>query len=139
MQDFQVCMQAATPNTILRLAASQTKVFFRPSPHFFVAATARQLGNWARSSDANEDELAPRMEHGIDGLLSLALEHCRLTMERIRELHLMRFSIINPVTNIIVSSSYPVQTKLPLHLLRLFIGPVRWQAMVECRQVLEQW
>lgn len=95
------CMDAASPRTILRLAAAQTKVFFRPSPHFLVAATARELGDWARQSDANEDELARRVENGMDGLLDLALEHCGLTMQRIRELHLMRFSIMNPVTDII--------------------------------------
>ena len=94
-------MDAATPNTILRLAAAQTKVFFRPSPHFLVAASARELGNWARRSSANETELALRLENGIDGLLDLALQHCGLTMQRIRELHLMRFSIFNPVTDII--------------------------------------
>ena len=95
------CMDAATPNTILRLAATQTKVFFRPSPHYLVAATARELGNWARRSDANESEFALRVEAGMDGLMNLALEHCGITMEHIRQLHLMRFSIINPVTDII--------------------------------------
>lgn len=95
------CMATATPNAILRLAAAQTAVFFRPSPLFLVAATARELGNWARQNDSNEKELAGRMEDGIDALLDLALEHCGLTMPRIRELHLMRFSILNPVENII--------------------------------------
>ncbi|KAF2964340.1 hypothetical protein GQX73_g9221 [Xylaria multiplex] len=95
------CMAKVTPKVILRLAAAQTKVFFRPSPHFLVTATARELGNWARKSDANEKELALRLEEGIDGLLELALEHCGLTMERIRELQLLRYSLINPVTNII--------------------------------------
>ncbi|KAI0426767.1 hypothetical protein F5Y09DRAFT_50767 [Xylaria sp. FL1042] len=95
------CMATATPNVILRLAAAQTKVFFRPSPHFLVTATARELGNWARKSDANEQELALKLEEGVDGLLELALDHCGLTMDRIRELHLLRFSLINPVTDII--------------------------------------
>ncbi|KAI0537067.1 hypothetical protein GGR58DRAFT_527615 [Xylaria digitata] len=95
------CMARTTPNVILRLAAAQTKVFFRPSPHFLVTATARELGNWARKSDANEEELALKLEEGTDGLLELAAEHCGLTMERIRELHSLRSSLINPVTNII--------------------------------------
>lgn len=94
-------MATATANTILRLAAAQTRIFFRPSPHFLVAATARELGNWARRSEANEAELALRMEEGVDGLLSLALVHCGLTMEQIRKLYLMRFSIINPTTDLI--------------------------------------
>jgi hypothetical protein len=95
------CMDTASPNTILRLAVAQSSTFFRPSPHFLVTATARQLGHWARESQANEDELATRLEEGIDGLLDLVLKHCGLTMERIRQMHLQRFSIINPVTDVI--------------------------------------
>ncbi|RWA14583.1 hypothetical protein EKO27_g496 [Xylaria grammica] len=66
-----------------------------------LTATARELGHWARRSDENEQKLALKLEEGVDGLLELALEHCGLTMERIRELHLLRFSLINPVTDII--------------------------------------
>lgn len=95
------CMRTASPQNILRLAAVQSSTFFRPSPHFLVTATARELGHWARQSQANEDELATRLEEGIDGLLALALQHCGLTMDRIRQLHLQRFSIINPVTDVI--------------------------------------
>ncbi|RYP42514.1 hypothetical protein DL767_000202 [Monosporascus sp. MG133] len=96
------CMCAATPNTILRLAAAQSRIFFRPSPHFLVAATARELGSWARECDANERELCLKLQDGWDGLLDLAVSRarCGLTMERIRELHLMRFSVINPVTDV---------------------------------------
>lgn len=96
------CLNSPSPATVLRLAAAQTKIFFRPSPHFLVAATARELGDWARQSEANEAELAHRLQDGIDALLNLALEKgCGLTLERTRELHQMRFDIINPVTNII--------------------------------------
>lgn len=95
-------MATAKPNTVLRLAEAQSRIFFRPSPHFLVTAVARQLGNWARKSHANERELVLRMqEDGIDGLLDLALIHCGLTLERIRELHQLRFSLINPVEDII--------------------------------------
>ena len=100
-KELHECMKAASQNTILRLVAVQSTTYFRPSPHFLVAATAKELGNWARRSDANESELTSKLETGIDALLGLAVEHCGLTMKRIRELHLMRFSIINPVTNII--------------------------------------
>jgi len=95
------CMNTASPGTILRLAAAQSTTFFRPSPHFLVTATARELGNWARESTTNEAVLATRLEDGVDGLLDLSLKHCGLTMERIRQLHLQRFSIINPVTDLI--------------------------------------
>ncbi|KAI0546359.1 hypothetical protein F4679DRAFT_557703 [Xylaria curta] len=98
---LRACMATATPKAILRLAAAQSRIFFRPSPHFLATATARQLGDWARESDANEQELAEKMQEGIEGLLELALDHCGLTLERIRELHLLRFSLINPVADII--------------------------------------
>lgn len=95
------CMSNTSPRTILRLAAAQSTTFFRPSPHFLAAATARELGHWARKSAANEAELATRLEDGVDGLLDLALKRCGLTMDRIRQLHLQRFSIINPITDLI--------------------------------------
>lgn len=95
------CMATATPSTILRLAAAQATTFFRPAPLFLAAATARELGHWARASQGNEMELRDKMKNGIDALMDLALEHCGLTMQRIRELHLMRFSVLNPVENII--------------------------------------
>jgi hypothetical protein len=81
---LRACMDTASPNTILRLATAQSSTFLRPSPHFLVTATARELGHWARKSQADEDELATQLEEGIDGLLDLVLEHCGLTMERIR-------------------------------------------------------
>ncbi|GIZ37926.1 hypothetical protein CKM354_000135500 [Cercospora kikuchii] len=96
------CMATALPNTILRLAAAQSTTFFRPSPHFLVMATARELGNWARQSDENEASFASHCQlQGIDGMLELALTHCGLTVQRIRELYEMNMSIIKPVTDII--------------------------------------
>lgn len=98
---LRACMHNAGPKTILRLAAAQDRVFFRPSPYFLVAATARELGNWARASDANESELATKLQNGVDALMDLALEHCGTTLDRLRELYEMRFSIINPIYDII--------------------------------------
>lgn len=95
------CMNTATPNTVLRLAAAQSSTFFRPSPLFLVAATAQELGHWARLCDQNEDELANKVEAGVDALMELALEHCGLTMARIRELQALRFSTLSTVENII--------------------------------------
>ncbi|KAF2214499.1 hypothetical protein CERZMDRAFT_37423 [Cercospora zeae-maydis SCOH1-5] len=96
------CMATAKPHTILRLATAQSTTFFRPSPHFLVMATARELGNWARKSDGNEASLRSHCQReGMDGMLKLALDHCGLTIERIRELYEMRMCIIHPVTDII--------------------------------------
>jgi hypothetical protein len=38
---------------------------------------------------------------GIEHLMALALQHCGITMKRIRKLHSLRVSIINPVVDII--------------------------------------
>ncbi|KAF2668008.1 hypothetical protein BT63DRAFT_447565 [Microthyrium microscopicum] len=96
---FRACLSSPSDKTILRLAAAATNIFFRPSPHFLVTAVARQLGNWARLSTSNEQVLAQAFQSGIEAVLDLALQHCSLSMERIRQLHKLRFSIINPVTN----------------------------------------
>ncbi|KAI0119836.1 hypothetical protein F4814DRAFT_413510 [Daldinia grandis] len=95
------CTNAASPNAILRLAHASGRVFFRPDPLFLICATARELGSWARKSDENEAELVAGMPRGIDHLMDLALRHCGLTMARIRELHALRFSVINPVSDLI--------------------------------------
>ncbi|EME38618.1 hypothetical protein DOTSEDRAFT_75396 [Dothistroma septosporum NZE10] len=107
------CMHHTSPNTILRLAEAQSKIFFRPSPHFLVAATARELGNWARMSKTNEHQLAAICLKGIDGLLELALEHCGLTMDRIRQMHQMRFDLFNPITDIVDKCVGEQWTALP--------------------------
>jgi hypothetical protein len=52
------CVATASPKTILRLAAAQSSIFFRPSPHFLVTATAGELGHWSRESKANEKGFA---------------------------------------------------------------------------------
>ncbi|KAI0726218.1 hypothetical protein C8Q72DRAFT_741996, partial [Fomitopsis betulina] len=96
----QACAEAS-PNTILRLAAAASRIFLRPDPHFLVAATARQLSDWASLSSANTAELRTAFRSGVEGLLDLALEHAGLTMERIRELYEMRFTTINPVVDLI--------------------------------------
>ncbi|CAH0031663.1 unnamed protein product [Clonostachys rhizophaga] len=98
---LRTTLQSVTPNIILRLANNQSRVFFRPSPEFLAAATARQLGEWARLDPANEAALALAFQNGPAGMLDLALLHCGLTMSRIRQLHALRFSVINPVTDII--------------------------------------
>jgi hypothetical protein len=99
---LRVTMATAMPKQILRLAAASSKIFFRPDPLFLVAATAKELGNWARWGDANEWTLIREgFDNGFPGLLDLELQHCGLTMERIRKLHLLRFSVINPVVDII--------------------------------------
>ncbi|KAF2492151.1 hypothetical protein BU16DRAFT_529517, partial [Lophium mytilinum] len=98
------CLSRTSPRTILRLAAAASRFFFRPSPHFLIAATARQLSAWAALSHSNTLELRKAFQGGIDALMDLCLDHSGLTLERIRELHSLRFSTINPVTDLIDKS-----------------------------------
>lgn len=98
-------LQSATSaTTIFRLASASSRVFFRPSPHFLVAAVARQLGDWARSSPENAATLKSTFAGGIEAVHALCLNPstgCGLTMQRIRELHLLRFSTVDPITDLI--------------------------------------
>lgn len=82
-RELRDIMSTTTPKTILRLAAAAKYIFFRPSPYFLVAATAKELGKWARASATNECELVIKIRGGLDDLLGLCLRHCGLTMKRI--------------------------------------------------------
>ncbi|KAL8957076.1 MAG: hypothetical protein Q9193_005559, partial [Seirophora villosa] len=99
-----VC-STAPPNLILRLAAASSPVFFRPDPYFLVAATARQIGDWALLSEDNAAQLRASLKHGIQGLFQLCLEKAGLTMEDIRWLHPSRFTTFNPAADLIARCS----------------------------------
>jgi len=94
-------LASTSPNTILRLAAASASVFFRPSPHFLVAATARQISHWALQSNNNHGNLREAFQGGMDSLLELCVSKAGLTMYEIRRLHSCRFSIINPASDMI--------------------------------------
>lgn len=98
-------VQDSVPSvSLFRLAAASSRIFFRPSPHFLIAAVASQLGNWARTSSTNALRLKETFLGGIDAVLDLCLDpttHCGLTLDRIRELHALRFSTLNPVADLI--------------------------------------
>lgn len=91
----------ASPRVILQLAAASSRVFFRPDPHFLVAATVRQVGEWALLSPENTKILRKAFRGGIDSLFELCLSKAGLSMEDIRRLHSYRFSTINPVVDLI--------------------------------------
>lgn len=96
----QVCSDAS-PNTILRLAASSSRVFFRPDPHFLIAATVRQVSDWALLSNDNTEALRQAIQGGVYSLLDICVEKAGLTMDDIRRLHASRFSLINPTSDMI--------------------------------------
>lgn len=92
-------LYSAHPNTILRLAAASAPAFFSPHPHFLIAATARQASDWAVGNETRTKELREALQGGVDGLFEFCLEHSGLTLERIRQTHLARFSVINPLSD----------------------------------------
>ncbi|KAL8912047.1 MAG: hypothetical protein Q9171_002900 [Xanthocarpia ochracea] len=83
---WEIC-RSVSPNSILRLAAASSRVFFRPDPYFLVAATAKQIGYWALQNENNAVRLRQSLKHGIAGLFDL--------------LHRSRFIIINPGIDLI--------------------------------------
>ncbi|OGM47189.1 hypothetical protein ABOM_003903 [Aspergillus bombycis] len=93
------CLYTAHPNTILRLAAASAPTFFSPHPHFLVAATARQVSDWALGNETRTSDLREAFQGGIDSLYELCLQHAGLTLEDIRRTHLARFSTINPLSD----------------------------------------
>ncbi|KAI5867484.1 hypothetical protein GGS23DRAFT_548567 [Durotheca rogersii] len=98
---LHACVERILPNTLLRLAV-RSRALFQPWPYLLVCATARELGSWARASDANEAELASGLyRRGIHHLLGLALRHCGLTLARIRRLHRLRYTLISPVVDLV--------------------------------------
>lgn len=92
-------LYTADPNIILRLADGSAPTFFSPHPHFLVAATARQASDWALGNEERTMELREAFQGGIDSLYEFCLKRSGLTLERIREIYLARFSIINPLSD----------------------------------------
>ncbi|KAL8765747.1 MAG: hypothetical protein Q9209_007254 [Squamulea sp. 1 TL-2023] len=107
-----VCSDTS-PNTILRLAAASSCILFRPDPHFLVAATVRQVSDWALLSNENTEILRQAMQGGIYMLLNLCVDKAGLTMDDIRRLHASRFSLINPVSDMIDRCADPQWISTP--------------------------
>nr|GAT49266.1 predicted protein [Mycena chlorophos] len=85
------------PKVISQLAANSGRVFFRPHPHLLIAATARELADWAVQSHENRVRLEESMHGGITTLLELAIDVVGLTMEDIRRLWRFKFNVLNPL------------------------------------------
>ncbi|RJE24075.1 hypothetical protein PHISCL_03611 [Aspergillus sclerotialis] len=84
------------PNTILRLADASAPTFFSPHPHFLITATARQVSDWAIGDEERTAKLREAFRGGVDSLYGLCLRHSGLTLDKIHQTYLSRFSIINP-------------------------------------------
>ncbi|KAL4922412.1 hypothetical protein BDW62DRAFT_52761 [Aspergillus aurantiobrunneus] len=88
-----------SPSTILRLAAASAPAFFSPHPYFLIAATAHSASSWALGHQDRTNTLRHAFQGGIDALYTFCLEHGSLTLPRIRQTHLLRFSTINPLAD----------------------------------------
>lgn len=98
---FRKVCSDASPNTLLRLAAASSRIFFRPDPHFLIAATVRQLSDWALLNSDNAEVLRQAIHGGIYTLLALSVDKAGLTMEDIRCLRARRSSLLNPISDMI--------------------------------------
>ncbi|KAL8790088.1 MAG: hypothetical protein Q9213_000790 [Squamulea squamosa] len=110
---FRKVCSDTSPKTILRLAAASSLIFFRPDPHFLIAATVRQVSDWALLSNENAGVLRQAIQGGIYTLFNLCVNKAGLTMDDIRLLHASRFSLINPVSDMIDRCAGPQWISTP--------------------------
>ncbi|OKL58429.1 hypothetical protein UA08_06166 [Talaromyces atroroseus] len=101
---YDVLSQTTTPRTILALLSASAPTFCSPHPHFLVAALARQVSAWTLAQpSARIPLLRDSFRGGIDSLYEFCLDHAPrgLSLDDIRRLHALRFSVINPLTDAI--------------------------------------
>src|SRR2546423_6475716 len=70
--------------------------------HFLMAATARQISDWAILSHVNTETLRQAFQGSIDTLFELCISKVGLMIEDIRRLQASRFSLISPVSDTLV-------------------------------------
>lgn len=91
--------ETTSPNTILKLCDRSSPTFF--SHHFLIAATSRRLSQCVLGNPSLTEQLVKAFQSGVDGLYEFCLDHSGITLAEIRKWHLARFSIINPLSDII--------------------------------------
>lgn len=100
---FNTTCATISPRAILRLAVASSSTFFRLDPHFLIAATVRQVSDWAPLNSENTETLRHAMQEGVFSLLALCVDKAQLSTDDIRRLHATRFSLINPVSDLITT------------------------------------
>lgn len=99
---YDILTANTSPHTILDLLAASAPTFCSPHPYFLVAALARQTAEWALADPpARIPPLRKAFRGGIDALFAFCLENAPrgLTLDEIRHLHTLRFSVLNPLTD----------------------------------------
>ena len=89
---FHQAFASSPPQTILSLAASSSLPLFRPQPYFLIAATSRQVSDWAIGSRENTERLQRAFQGGSHDLLELCVSKSKLTIEDFRRLYINRCS-----------------------------------------------
>ncbi|KAJ6627902.1 hypothetical protein B0H10DRAFT_1940868 [Mycena sp. CBHHK59/15] len=86
------------PKVVPRLAANSGRVFFRPHPHLLIAATARQVADWAVQSGTRRGALETAIQNGMEKLLEFMIDVAELTVDDIRKLHAFKCDVLNPLS-----------------------------------------
>ncbi|KAJ6584686.1 hypothetical protein B0H19DRAFT_1249632 [Mycena capillaripes] len=86
------------PKTIPRLAANSGRIFFRPHPRLLIAATVRQVADWAVKDDERRFQLEMAIQGGVEKLLELAIAVSELTIDDIRRLYAYKCDVLDGVT-----------------------------------------
>ncbi|KAH8700972.1 hypothetical protein BGW36DRAFT_425772 [Talaromyces proteolyticus] len=100
----EIITQQTSPRVILRLFASSAPTFCSPHPHFLILSLARQIATWTLADPtARKSLLIEAFRGGIDSLYDFCLQNAPfgLSLDQIRRMHAMRFSIINPLSDAI--------------------------------------
>ncbi|KAL9119618.1 MAG: hypothetical protein Q9187_003829 [Circinaria calcarea] len=72
-----------------------------PHPHLLLAGVARQVADWAVQSDENRAELYETLLLGNEGLLNLATQVARLSLEDIRTLYAAKGDLLHPLIKMV--------------------------------------
>ncbi|KAJ6509044.1 hypothetical protein C8R45DRAFT_463599 [Mycena sanguinolenta] len=93
---YRACANPS-PKLVLQLAAGSGRIFFRPHPHFLLAATARQLADWAVEENHHRYRLEVAIQGGVEKLFELAIDVAGLSMDDIRRLYTYKCDVLNPL------------------------------------------
>ncbi|KAJ7213724.1 hypothetical protein B0H12DRAFT_1242252 [Mycena haematopus] len=93
---YRACADPS-PQIVLRLAADSGRIFFRPHPHLLLAATARQLADWAVEQNHHRYLLELAIHGGVERLFELAIDVSGLSMDDIRRLYTYKCDVLNPL------------------------------------------
>jgi hypothetical protein len=72
-----------------------------PHPHLILAGTARQVADWAVASRGNRASLYESLLEGNRGLFKLSREVARVSLNNMRDLNNLKYSLLSPLTRIV--------------------------------------